>query len=134
MIDASWKAGPLRRVEVCRTEHQQTGHAERIATRVTSQASEGPRELWRPVRRAGALLERVKHDARGFVMSGDFDELAITHPAERDAIAEVERARILIVDQLALKAVLRIHQQLRVTRNLECFERRTSGIRRGLRR
>ena len=62
------------------------------------------------------------------------EELAITHPAERDAIAEVESARILLVDQLALKAVLRIHQQLRVTRNLECFERRTSGIRRGLRR
>ena len=93
MIDAAWKAGALRRVEMCRAEHQQTGHAERIARRVTSQASEGPHELRRPVRRAGTLFERVKHHAGGLVMSGDFDEFAITHPAERDAIVEVERAR-----------------------------------------
>ena len=92
--------------------------------RVASQASEGPRELRRPVRRAGTLLEGIKHDAGGLVMSGDFDKLAITHPAERSAIVEVERARILFVDQLALQAVPREHQQLRVDRNLECVERR----------
>ena len=57
-------------------------------------------------------------------MSGDFDEFAITHPAERDAIVEVERTGILFVDQLALQAVPRKDQQLRVDRNLECVERR----------
>ena len=117
-------AGPLRRVEMCGAEHQQTGHPERIATRVTSQASDCPHELRRTIRRAGTLFERVKHHAGGFIVSRDFEELPITYPAERDPIAEVERTGILFVDELALQAVSRKDQQLRVDRNLEGVERR----------
>ena len=61
-------------------------------------------ELRRAGRGIGALFERVEHDAGRLVVSGDFDDLAAAHPAERDAVVEEQRPRILFVDQFSLQA------------------------------
>ena len=112
MIDAARKAESLRLIRACRAEHQQAGHAERIARHVTPQALEGPLELRRAGRRIGTLFERVKHDAGGLVVSGHFDDVTAAHPAERDAIVEEQRAGILFVDPPSLQAGAREDQQL----------------------
>jgi hypothetical protein len=89
---------------------------------MAAETLKGPREAWG--RAALVLLDRVEDDARGFVVHRDLEQRRIAHPAERDAIVEVQRARTLFVDQLALQARPREHQQLRVGWNLQCVERR----------
>jgi hypothetical protein len=46
-----------------------------------------------------------------------------SHPADRDAVVEVQRTRILIVDPFSLQASAREHQQLRIGGQLKSVER-----------
>src|SRR6478752_5111174 len=96
--------GELRWLRARRAEHQQAGHAERVDGYVTPQADEGALELRRASRRVGALVQGVEHDAGGLVVRGDFDHVAVAHPAERDAVVEKQRSWILFADPLALQA------------------------------
>ena len=90
---------------------------------MTAQADEGALELRRTGRRVGALVEGVEHDAGGLVVCCDFDNVAVAHPAERDAVVEKQRSRILFADPLALQAGAREDEQLRIHRNLQRVER-----------
>ena len=69
---------------------------------LTPEALEGPLELRRAGRRIGTLFEGIKHDSGGRVVSGHFEDIAVAHPAERDAIVEEQCAGILFVDSPSL--------------------------------
>jgi hypothetical protein len=71
---------------------------------VTTQAYEGPLELRRAGRRIGTLLEGIKHDSGGLVVSGYLEKVTAAHPSERDAVVEEQRAGILFVDPPSLQA------------------------------
>jgi hypothetical protein len=124
LIDVTRDTGELRRLRARRAEHQQARHAERIDGHVTTQADEGALELRRTGRRVGALIEGVEHDAGGLVVRRDFDDVAVAHPAERDAVVEKQRSWILFADPLALQAGAREDEQLRIRRNLQRVKRR----------
>src|SRR5215467_3133442 len=91
---------------------------------MTAQTDEGPFELYGITRSPSVLIERVEHDAGGFVVRGDLDHVAIAHPSERHAVVEEDRPRILFADSFPLQAGARQDLQLRVHRNLQGLERR----------
>ena len=86
-----------------RAEHQQAGDAERVAAVVTPEAGGDPLEL-RGV--DGTLIQRVEDDAFRPVLGGHFEDLAVAHPAEHDAVGEEERPRIGGADPPRLQARL----------------------------
>ena len=86
------------------------------------QADEGAFEL-RRTRDIGPLVERVKHDAGGFVVRRDLEDVAPAHPSERNAIVEEHGARVLFTDLLSLQAGPREDQQLRIDRDLQRLQR-----------
>src|SRR5512138_2820613 len=94
VADRSRQREVFRPSASCRTEHQQSGYTERVAGHVTAETDEGALELRRRVR---ALIEGIKDDARRGVVGGDLENRAAAHPAEGDAIAEEQRARVLLV-------------------------------------
>ena len=77
---------------------------------------------YRPLRRP--LLQRVEDQAGAGVVGGDLEQVAVAHPAERDAVVEEERPRVRRADQPGLQAAFREQQQLRVDRQLQRVEHR----------
>ena len=75
-------------------------------------------------RSAGSLLQRVEDDAGAGVVGGDLEQVAVAHPAERDAVVEEQRPRVRRTDQPGLEAALREQQQLRVGRQRQRVEHR----------
>src|SRR5215208_924705 len=69
------------------------------------------------------LLQVIKDDALTGIKGRGLEHLAATNPAQRRRVAEIDRAGIAYVDQLALEARLREHQPLRFHRQLERGER-----------
>src|SRR5205823_2835939 len=88
---------------------------------VTAKTFEGPHELRSGV---GPLLKLVEHHAGRRIVRGDFDHVAAADPAERDAVVEKQRARILLADPPSLQARPREDEQLRVHRKPQRVERR----------
>ena len=109
-----------------RAEHQQAGHAQRVAGQVAAETAELALEL-RPLRRP--LLQRVEDQAGAGVVSGDLEQVAVADPAERDPVVEEERPRVRRADHPGLEAALRVQQQLRVGRQLPARRAPTPGSR-----
>src|SRR5678815_1859609 len=86
-IDKTGQAESLTGIRPCCAEHQEAGHAQRIAGHVTAKTDEGPLEP-RWFRSLSALIERIEHDARALVMRRHLEEVAAAHPPERDAVVE----------------------------------------------
>src|SRR5262245_3481791 len=103
LIDVTRYAVELRVRPACRAEHQKAGHAECVSRHMAAEAFEGTRELRRG-RTLGGLPKLVEDDPLRSVVRGDLDHLAVAHPSKRDAVVEVQRTRILIVDQSSLQA------------------------------
>jgi hypothetical protein len=124
VIDRARETGKLARVRAAGTEHQQAWHTEGIPGHVTPEALEGALELRRARRRVGTLFKCVEHHTGRFVVSGDLEDITASHPAERDAVVEEQRARILFADESSLQACTREDEQLRVHGKLQRLERR----------
>src|SRR5262245_12541583 len=123
LINVPWQARVLRGFGTRRAEHQQARNAERVARHVAPEADERALELRWTCRIVLALVERVEHDALGLVVRRHFEKVAAANPAERHAVVEEQRARVLLRNALALQADPREHQQLRIDRKLQRLER-----------
>ena len=104
-----------------RAERHEAGHGERVPRQMTQEAAHiaGEARRLRP-----ALRERVEDDALFGILRGDLQQLRGGHPTDRDAVAEVNRARMARADLLRLPAGLREDQHLRFRRDAERIEER----------
>ncbi len=77
----------------------------------------------RPIGRL--LLDRVEDGALTRILRGDFEQIGATHPTDGDAVAKVQRARVVQTDEVGLKAVSGERRDLRLGRNIQRVEHRS---------
>ena len=100
-------------------EGHQPGHAQRVPRQVAGQALFVARQLGLSRR---LLVERVEADALHRVERRDLQHVGVLHPAHRDGVVEVDRARALRRDPAGLEAGLGEHRHLRLDGHVEGVE------------
>ena len=91
--------------------------------RVRVVAAQAAPELGRELRFRRALLEQIEDGAELRIERRDLDR-PVLHVTDVRVVVEVDRARRLRIDELALQARLRVHERLRRGIDLEIREQR----------